>query len=893
MYQKVLTIIALSFWLIAGLFMSSAYAVAEDNSKTTDRESVKVTVQVNWHHQFQFAGFYAALAKGYYRELGLDVEIKSWRPGINVREEVVAGRATFATAYSSVIADFIKGEPIQAVMTSFQYSPMVLLSKEPVSELNQLSGKTVSHYNNLQILALLNRAEHEIDKSTREVPPSGDLQDFIQGRVDLYGAYETNEPFQLNELGIDYHIVNPNLFGINSAEDFVIVSKTFAQQNPIIVESFREATIKGWRYAIANQQEIVDYIINNYPLVKSRQALLYEARATTKYVRSGNTPIGGIEKARLLATAAEARDAGLISQAEFQDFLPERLIVQNSNKLNLTQAELNYLAENPIVRIGNDVNWEPFEFVDGKGQYLGMVADYFKLFEQRLGVKFQPVLDKAWPDVIDKTRQGKIDLLSAAVATPERELYLKFTRPYLSFPMVLVGRQDTLYVDDYKSLAGNKVAVVRGYWSHEHLKQNYPQLELFIVENVVEGLEAVLSGQALVYSGNLAVINFTARKHGFTGLSVVGQSDQRFELAIGVQQDNPLLLSIMQKALDSLSEQEHNSIYRKWIKMDMVSRLDRKQLLHLALIAGLVLLVMSVWLISYRYQKKRMQSYIDQVHELTYASLLDARSHKLEWVSQSYCQLTGYSRQELLEKSFIELVAEDMSSSLLDLIAQKLHKGQSWSGEVQGVKKGGEKFWVELTLSPEKNLFGRVTKIWATRVDITDKKRIEQLSIRDELTGVYNRRYLKLVFDRELRRLQREKGVIALALFDLDYFKQINDFYGHQKGDQVLQAVADLTRQYFKRPNDFIFRIGGEEFLILAKGSSKSEFKVHLNAFCQALVAIGIENKQSELGVLSVSIGANLWCASDLGSFEQAYQQVDKALYQAKSLGRNQVVMAD
>lgn len=295
-----------------------------------------VTVQINWHHQFQFAGFYAAIAKGYYRDAGLDVTIKPWQPGINIREEVVSGRATFGTSYSSVIADFIKGHPIKAVMTSFQYSPMVLLSQEPITELSQLSGKSVSHYNNLQILALLNRAEPEIEQPTQTYPPTGNLEDFIQGRVNLYGAYETNEPFQLNELRERYYLVKPGDFGINSAEDLVIVSQEFATENPEIVDQFRQATIAGWQYAVTHQAEIVDYILANYPVIKSRQALLFEARATTKYVRTGEIPIGSLDPARLMATAAESRDVGLITAKELQRFNPEDLIASRPDANALT-----------------------------------------------------------------------------------------------------------------------------------------------------------------------------------------------------------------------------------------------------------------------------------------------------------------------------------------------------------------------------------------------------------------------------------------------------------------------------------------------------------------------------------------------------------------------------
>ncbi|UQB42075.1 diguanylate cyclase [Thiomicrospira microaerophila] len=876
------------FPLILCLVIFSRTSIADETPTL-----VPVSVQINWHHQFQFAGFYAAKAKGFYQEAGLDVTIKSWQPGINITNEVASGRATFGTAYSSALVDYIKGQPIQAVMTSFQYSPMVLLSKEPITELSQLSGKTVTHYNNLQVLALLTRAEKETAKSSTTLPPTGDLADFIEGRVDLYGAYETNEPYQLDELGEAYYLVKPSQFGINSMEDLVIVSRLFNAENPDLVDKFREATIAGWEYAIQHQEEIVDYIIKHYPLVKSRQALLYEARATTKYVRTGTTPIGAIEPARLIATAAEARDIGQLSQHEFSQFNPQSFVARSGSSLDLTREERVYLVNNPVIRIGNDIDWEPFEFIDKNGQFSGMAADYFALFEQRLGVKFEPVKDKIWSEVMAMARNKEVVLLSAAAATPERERFLRFTQPYMSFPMVLVGTGKTFFINDYSELTGKKVAVVKDYWSHEYIRDNYPGIDLYLVNSVSEGLEAVLQGDAYVYSGNLAVINFILQQRGMTGLRVVGQADQRFELAIGVQKDDPLLFSIMQKTLYSITQAEHDHIYGKWIRFEMVQRLDTKQLIQLVLIVSGLLLMMLAWGLSYRYQKKRLQRYVDQVHELTYASLIDAQSYKVVWASRRYCELTGYSLETLQQTNFMDLAGPDMSSNKLQAIAKQVLSGHAWSGEMEGRTKDGKVYWVELTLSPQKNYLGKVTEVWATRVNISDKKIIEELSIKDELTGIFNRRYLNQVFDAEIGRIRRKKGLLNLALFDLDYFKHVNDQYGHLVGDQVLKAVTECAARHFNRGEDYLFRMGGEEFLIMTNGLSNDEFKLHLDRFRQSVVDLNVENKGTELGVVSISIGALAWQAEKVKDFTLVYKHLDDALYLAKAAGRNRIEMGD
>ena len=873
-------------FLLVSLILFSKPLIADEVKQLTP-----VTVQINWHHQYQFAGFYAAIAKGYYRDAGLDVTINAWQPGINIREEVVSGRATFGTAYSSVIADFIKGHPIKAVMTSFQYSPMVLLSKEPITELYQLSGKSVSHYNNLQILALLHRAKPEIDQPTRTYPPTGDINDFIQERVDLYGAYETNEPYQLNELGESYHLVKPGDFGINSAEDLVITSYEFAAEHPDIVQKFRDATIAGWEYAITHQPEIVDFILEHYPVIKSRQALLFEARATTKYVRTGSTPIGTLDSARILATAAEARDVGLITPEEFLRFNPEELIAHSIDTNSLTQDERLYLINNPVIRIGNDTNWAPFEFIDRENEFKGIVADYFQLFEERLGVTFEPVIDINWSTVVAMTKAKQIDMLSAATPTPERKEYLNFTTTYLSFPMVLVGKATTLFINDYSELAGQPVAVVKDYWSHEYLRNNYPDIKLVLVEDVTEGLNAVVNGKALVYSGNLAVINYTQQRLGITGLQVVGQSDQRFELAIGVHKDNPLLHSIMQKTLDSITPDEHRKIYTDWISLELVTRLDERQIIHIALIVALILALMLAWVLTYRFQKTRLQTYIHQVHNLTYASVFDPNTCQIVWASQRYCDLTSYTETELKKLTLEDRTDLDMSPATFQPIKENLLMGQTWAGELEGKTKLGSSYWVDLTLTPQKNWLGKIHQILATRIDISDKKRIEELSIKDDLTRLYNRRYLHQIFHNEMGRVRRKKLNVAFALFDLDYFKLVNDHYGHEHGDQVLIKVAELAANFFNRADDFLFRIGGEEFLVITHDTDTEKFAQHLQSFCDAIINLHIENHSTDIGYLSVSIGAGVWPATNVNDFVDVYGQLDRALYKAKHQGRNCVVM--
>lgn len=849
-----------------------------------------VTLQINWNHQFQFAGFYAAIQQGYYQEAGLDVTVKGWKSGIKVLDEVVSGRAEFAVGYGTLMSDYAKGAPISLVMASFQFSPMVLLSHEPIHYLSELSGKSVMHYGNLQIHGLLNKAKGLVEKPIKPLNSSGDLNDFIDKKVDFYAAYYTNEPYRLEQLGIPYYTLDPKSYGVQSYGDFVITSKKLAQLEPDMVQKFKEASIRGWKYAIHHQQEVVDFIIEQYPVVKSREALLAEAKVTTRYVQSGEVPIGMVESSKLMATAAGAKEVGLMTQEEY-DRLDMQDFMFHEKRSLFTQKELQYLANNKVIRLANDTNWEPFEFIDDKGRYRGIAAEYFHLFEKKLGIRFEVVKNKTWPEVVEMTKQGQLDVYSCAVATKERQEYMEFTEPYLSFPMVLAADGDVGFIERYEQLSGQTIAVVDGYWSHEYLQRQYPKIQLLVVKSVKEGLDAVIDGRASAYSGNLAAINFAIRKYGMEGIRIVGQLEERFELALGVQKDNPILFSIMQKALNSVTEKERQAIFDNWIRLQVVNKMDQRQLMEILVPAGLIIFGLLVLVLIYSYQKRQQKGYICQIHELSYATEVDLNTQTIVWSSDSFAKLSGYSKQELQGMSYFKPVCDSLSEDVINYIKSLLQAGKTWHGEVEGRKKSGHSYWVDLTLTPKKDLFGNVKRVIATRVDISDRKKVEKLSITDVLTGLYNRRYFNDMIELELKRTQRENLPFSLAMIDIDYFKGVNDYYGHPHGDVILQQVASQIKLAFSRSHDYVFRVGGEEFMVMAYFESRQQCFEHLQAMSEQVEALQLENLASPYGVVTISTGAIFLENGHSLDSEEILQSVDKLLYQAKSAGRNQVVI--
>lgn len=870
-------------------FFLGCFSTASHAEKQAVLKPIKV--QLSWNHQFQFAGFYAAKKQGYYREAGLDVSINAWKPGVDAMADVISGQTDYATGYGAIVADFAKGKPISLLMASFQYSPMILLSRRPLQGLSDLAGKTVMHYGNLQVRSLIDKANAINEQPVKEVNSSGNLQDFIDGKIDFYSAYQTNEPFRLRQQNIAFHVVDPKTYGVQSYGDVIYTSQNKADSAAFEVADFKEATIKGWRYALKHPEEVVDYLIENYPVQKSREALLAEANSTIQFVDTGLVPVGHVDYTKLMVTAVQAKETGLMTQTELDGFKPEAFLFK-AVPIQLTAEERQYLEQHPVLKVGNDFNWPPFDFINEEGQYDGIIADYIKWIAKTLHLELQTLKETHWEQILVDLKHGKLDVAPGAMDTPGRREYLDFTNPYMKFPLVLMAREDVGFVSNLNQLSGERIAVPRGWYTEELLKTSYPEIELVLVDEITEGLDSVIHGKAEFYLGNLAAINYQIKSRNLTGLKAVGTVyDSEFLLTMAVTKGNDTLRSILQKTLDAMPQDEHKRIYDRWIKLEVVHETNYGQLIRWVSASLFIILILSLAVLWLHKQRRQQRSYIEQVNDLSMATYTNLKTREIEWISDSFVELIGCSKEQLINKSHNALKHPEVPDDFYEEIYKTLARGEVWQGEIRGKAKCGREFWVDATVTPDIKK-GKVVGAWTTRVDITDKKRLEELAIRDVLTGVYNRNQFNELFDAQVHKAGRQNETFAMAMFDVDDFKKINDRFGHQRGDEVLIAVMDIAKRYFCRANDLIFRVGGEEFVILSDFENIDEFQRYLEKFREAVEALRIPNPDSRLQVLTISVGA-LYC-KQMSSYihsSQLYTHVDKMLYQAKSNGRNQVVM--
>ena len=262
----------------------------------------------------------------------------------------------------------------------------------------------------------------------------------------------------------------------------------------------------------------------------------------------------------------------------------------HSDELWLSDAERQWLEKHPEIRLGVDRQWLPFEAIE-QGNYQGIASDYMRLLEERLGIRLEVQQELNWSEVLQAAQQQQLDLLSAAAATPEREQYLLFTDPYLTFPMVIIARDTAPVIQQLNDLINMRVGVVENYFSHETLKTNHPELTLITFASLEAALQAVSLGEIDVFVGNLASVSYSIGEQGLSNLKVAADTPYQFRLSMAVRKDWPELVGILNKALATIDQATHAQIQQNWIQLVSEESMQLKTYLLFALIViGLIIL---------------------------------------------------------------------------------------------------------------------------------------------------------------------------------------------------------------------------------------------------------------------------------------------------------------
>lgn len=262
----------------------------------------------------------------------------------------------------------------------------------------------------------------------------------------------------------------------------------------------------------------------------------------------------------------------------------------------LTKEESEYLNNKKNIRMCVDPNWLPFEKIEN-GKHIGLTSEIIKLFAQNLKIPIVLVPTINWQESLDFAKNRKCDILSLVSRTPERERYMDFTTPYIDAPIVLATRNGIPFIDNLQQVIDKQIGVVKGYSLHELLRTRYPNINLVEVDSIADGLKKVENGKLFGYLDNSIVLNYEIQKNHIGTLAISGKFENHFLLGLATRNDEPILLQIFQKAVKSVSQNDKEQIYKRWVsnKIEKIKVTDYSLVYQVTIFSILVLLIFVYW----------------------------------------------------------------------------------------------------------------------------------------------------------------------------------------------------------------------------------------------------------------------------------------------------------
>lgn len=280
-----------------------------------------------------------------------------------------------------------------------------------------------------------------------------------------------------------------------------------------------------------------------------------------------------------------------------------------AQKVDLTDAEQNWIVDNPVIYFGYDPGWKPIEFVDDEGKHTGITGDFLKGLESKTGLKFRQHPDVTdWSSAEQMAKDGEVKLLPALAQNERRNEYLNFTDAFFSYSFVIVTQKDAEFVGSVEDLNGKKVAVPSDYYITGLLEQEQVDMELIYQESIEACLMSVATGQAQATVTNLTVASHYMNYSGYDNLKIAAPTHYpEIDIKMGVIKSEPLLLSILQKGIRGFSPKEKNEIVQNWVSVTYEHGVDMAKIWKIAAISiGLVLLVFGSFVYWNRKLKKEV-----------------------------------------------------------------------------------------------------------------------------------------------------------------------------------------------------------------------------------------------------------------------------------------------
>lgn len=801
-----------------------------------------IRVQLKWHHQFQFAGYYAAQVKGFYRDENLDVELIEGGADKPPSEQVLSGVADYSIGDADILLARVAGRPFVALASIFQHSPYILLSLQQggIHHPGDLVGKRVMLSNDqgaAQFRAVLMKEGIGIE-NVEILPHSWNLDDLTGGRVDAVSAYATVEPAYLRARGYEPVVLHSQDYGVDFYGDTLFTTEQEVRDHPERVEAFLRATRKGWAYASANPQEIASYILT-LPGIAERgvthEMLLNEARDMAPYVLADVVEPGHMNIGRWQAIAATLAELGLMPKDyDLDGFIHDPAATALTPLLRyIGHAVLAGLLILVLVLLWN---LQMHRQVRQRTLALGIEASRREAAEDLLKIAGTTARLGGWALDIASNHMSWTDQVSrlhdmAPGDVPSAEegirMYVSEHQPIIRAAMEACRRDGTPYDLELEKIT----ATGRHIW----------------IRTIGQAVRDD-KGEIVRLQGSFQDITRRKRLEEFkNGLRTLLEE-------IATRQP---LEQIMHGVVVTLERQFPKAL----CCVMLLDKEGRKLLLGAA----------------------------DRLGN-DYLGPLDAMQ---EAGGTGFCTVAARENRTLIIRDIeLELTGGSFRDHALacGLRACWTTPLLSSANKVLGtlVLYHREPF---APAAEEKELVDDYARTLGIAIERhQSEERIEQLAFYDPMTHLPNRQLLMDRLGQRLAASARSRQYEAILFIDLDNFKMLNDTHGHDAGDLLLIEVAQRLVSCV-RESDTVSRLGGDEFIIIieALDESAEQAAAQVRIVCdKVLESFRLPFLlKGNVHYATPSIGITLFNGGMQTSVDELLRRADLAMYQAKDSGRN------
>lgn len=742
------------------------------------------------------------------------------------------------------------------------------------------------------------------------VQVSGDVNEVLiklmkmleKGEIDIMGAMLYNEQMEklYNYAGNSYGVVNTVL--------------QVLQENTAI-DSINSKAMKEIRVAVIENSDTRIKELNEYCKMNSISPRLVNCKTSEEQLQALkdgkadallNVSLNPIEGVRTIAkfspkpfyfitpkgsTDLTQRLNSAINNIEqrdpyFSTALYEKYFTPENNKMLLSDKETTYIKNIDTLKVGVLLNKPPFQSMDKKtGKLNGISIDLLNHISDKTKLKFELVPVKSQEDLDKMTKNHEIDIVAGMIYNYEdsRKHNVTMSRSFVSTQYIMMINNKL----NENSLDGKRLALPKGTSYDNHFNG-----DVIWYDTLEECIEAVNKGYADYTYGEGYSIQYYINQPKYKNVRLVPQTYEPQSICFGVvNPSDEELLSIFNKSIISIPSEKMQSIiyqnttYRQDFSLLYV--MQQNPVETILIVASLLLCIIGgmAWSLYTRISMNQKISLELKKHTEVYEMAseyffeYDYKQDKLI-ISMKGRGISTYYGTSKCDNSAISDIEIEHSKKFFDVLKSQ----ENGTTEMYSICPDGNCHWIRITskiIYNEKNVpvyvIGKISNI---DYEKEEKDRLLDKAQKDGLTNIFNAAYIRKLTAESLATLPTNKNG-ALLILDIDYFKSINDTYGHLIGDNILINVAKVLDRSFG-DDDIVGRLGGDEFSIYIRDIvNKEELVSKCNDVYEQIHLIKLPNGKS----LSISMGVVI--ARHGQEYDELYQIADDALYDSKKQGRD------